>query len=47
MNYLIANGALVVLLTPANYILGHWSTFAAGGRQVSGTKLEKASSVSG
>ncbi len=29
MNYLIANGVLVVLLTPANYVLGHWWTFAA------------------
>lgn len=47
MNYLIANGALVVLLTPANYILGHWWTFASRDRQVSGTKLEEASSVSG
>jgi putative flippase GtrA len=29
MNYLIANGLLVVLLTPANYILGHFWTFAS------------------
>jgi putative flippase GtrA len=29
MNYLIANAILVVMLTPANYILGHWWTFAA------------------
>lgn len=29
MNYLIANGVLVALLTPANYVLGHWWTFAA------------------
>lgn len=29
MNYLIANGALVIVLTPANYLLGHWWTFAA------------------
>jgi len=33
MNYLIANGALVVLLTPANYVLGHWWTFASRDRQ--------------
>jgi putative flippase GtrA len=32
MNYLIANGALVVLLTPANYVLGHWWTFASRGQ---------------
>ena len=30
MNYLIANAVLVVMLTPANYILGHWWTFASG-----------------
>jgi putative flippase GtrA len=28
MNYLIANGSLVVLLTPANHALGHWWTFS-------------------
>jgi putative flippase GtrA len=33
MNYLIANGVLVVLLTPANYVLGHWWTFAARDQQ--------------
>lgn len=33
MNYLIANGVLVVLLTPANYALGHWWTFAARDQQ--------------
>lgn len=31
MNYLTANALLVVLLTPANYLLGHFWTFAAGG----------------
>jgi hypothetical protein len=30
LSYLVANGLLVVLLTPANYILGHWWTFASG-----------------
>jgi hypothetical protein len=29
INYLVANGLIVILLTPANYILGHWWTFAA------------------
>jgi putative flippase GtrA len=33
MNYLIANGALVVLLTPVNYVLGHWWTFASRDQQ--------------
>lgn len=33
MNYLLANGALVVLLTPANYVLGHWWTFAPRDQQ--------------
>jgi putative flippase GtrA len=28
INYLVANGLIVILLTPANYILGHWWTFA-------------------
>jgi putative flippase GtrA len=28
MNYLIANGFLIALLTPANYALGHWWTFS-------------------
>lgn len=32
MNYLIANTALVIALTPVNYVLGHFWTFAAGGR---------------
>jgi len=31
INYLVANALLVVLLTPANYVLGHWWTFVAGG----------------
>ena len=46
MNYLIANSVLVVLLTPANYALGHWWTFAADPR-VPGIKLDEAPSVSG
>jgi putative flippase GtrA len=29
MNYLVANALLVILLTPANYVLGHWWTFAS------------------
>jgi len=29
INYLAANALLVILLTPANYILGHWWTFAS------------------
>jgi putative flippase GtrA len=33
MNYLVANAALVVALTPANYVLGHWWTFASRDRQ--------------
>jgi putative flippase GtrA len=32
MNYLIANGLLVALLTPTNYMLGHVWTFASGDR---------------
>jgi putative flippase GtrA len=42
MNYLIANGVLVVLLTPANYVLGHWWTFAARNPRVPGIKLDEA-----
>lgn len=41
MNYLIANGVLVVLLTPANYILGHLWTFASRDQEVTGTKLDE------
>jgi len=33
MNYLAANALLVVALTPANYALGHWWTFAGGNKQ--------------
>ena len=44
MNYLIANGMLVVLLTPANYALGHWWTFAARDRRVRDIKLDEAPS---
>ena len=29
INYLAANALLVILLTPVNYILGHWWTFAS------------------
>jgi putative flippase GtrA len=29
LNYLVVNGLLVVVLTPANYILGHFWTFAS------------------
>jgi putative flippase GtrA len=32
MNYLLANGLLVALLTPTNYLLGHVWTFASGDR---------------
>lgn len=32
MNYLAANALLVVALTPANYVLGHFWTFAANNR---------------
>jgi putative flippase GtrA len=32
MNYLSANALLVVALTPANYLLGHFWTFAARGK---------------
>jgi putative flippase GtrA len=34
MNYLIANAALVAVLTPVNYVLGHWWTFAVPARPV-------------
>lgn len=37
MNYLLANGVLVVLLTPANYALGHWWTFAARSQRLPGS----------
>lgn len=40
MNYLIANGVLVVVLTPANYVLGHWWTFASRDQEVTPTKLD-------
>jgi hypothetical protein len=45
MNYLIANAALVALLTPANYVLGHWWTFAARDRRMRGAELDEAASV--
>jgi putative flippase GtrA len=32
MNYLVANTVLVVALTPVNYVLGHFWTFAADSR---------------
>jgi putative flippase GtrA len=32
MNYLIANGLLVAVLTPTNYVLGHLWTFASKDR---------------
>jgi putative flippase GtrA len=44
MNYLIANGVIVVLLTPANYALGHWWTFAARDRRLPGIKANEADS---
>jgi putative flippase GtrA len=34
MNYLLANAFLVGMLTPVNYVLGHFWTFASGSRQV-------------
>jgi putative flippase GtrA len=30
MNYLVANALLVAVLTPANYVLGHFWTFSVG-----------------
>jgi putative flippase GtrA len=39
MNYLIANAALVVIFTPANYVLGHWWTFAVRDRRSCGEHL--------
>ena len=30
MNYLVASALLVAVLTPANYVLGHFWTFSAG-----------------
>jgi hypothetical protein len=41
MNYLVANGLLVVLLTPANYVLGHWWTFATSGRSLRRSQLSE------
>jgi putative flippase GtrA len=32
MNYLMANVLLVIVLTPTNYVLGHFWTFTASGR---------------
>jgi len=33
MNYLVANALLVAVLTPANYVLGHFWTFSVGRAQ--------------
>jgi putative flippase GtrA len=33
VNYLVANALLVILLTPVNYILGHWWTFSSRGSE--------------
>jgi putative flippase GtrA len=38
MNYLVANALLVVVLTPANYVLGHFWTFAPGRSQAPARK---------
>jgi putative flippase GtrA len=45
MNYLIANAALVVLLTPANYVLGHWWTFASRDQRTRNVNPDEAPSV--
>jgi putative flippase GtrA len=34
MNYLMANVLLVIVLTPANYVLGHFWTFTAGSEPI-------------
>ncbi len=41
MNYLTANALLVVLLTPANYILGDLWTFAARARKAEETEIAR------
>ena len=40
MNYLAANALLIAVLTPANYLLGHFWTFAAGDQVVLNVRHE-------